>query len=277
MNGLTIQTKRTKLVSDTLQKRRFNEVTVGIVVACKDGVLIGADRKVTRSRGTRIKSLEDKIIKLQFRDGRNLLVCSSGGADFARRAMEVIDPSEWGEDVDCSAYRDMIEGRISRLQARLNERGLDYNTTLLFCLIDVGDKPVIGHITPSGLTEMSYSGYFTTGIAAPYAEIVLKDSYSPKMTIEDAKLIVGGLIEKIGAVDNDVEGMDVVSLSAKDKQVKELSWAERQGIQTQPLSFNFKEELDDLKQAIDDWQEFQEKRAKRALKQGLKKAKKDVT
>lgn len=231
-------------------------MTVGIVIACKDGIVIGADRKVTRSRGTRIKSLEDKIVKLKFRDGRNLLVCSSGGSDYARRAIEAIDPSELGRDVDCSAYRDMIEGRISRLQSRLADRGLEYDATLLFGMIDVNDTPVIGHTIPSGLTEMEHKGYFTTGIAAPYAELVLQDSYVPIISVADAKLIVGGLIERIGKVDNDVEGMDVFSICVKVNEIEELTWAERRGIEQEPLSFNFKEELDDLRKAIGTWQRF---------------------
>lgn len=272
MNELTMRTKRIKLASDTLQERRFNEVTVGIVVACKDGVVIGADRKVTRSRGTRIKSLEDKVHKLLFKDGQSLLICYSGSGDFAERAIAEIDPSTF--DADCSFYRDVIEGRISRLQQRLADRGVNYDATLLFSAIDLNGKPTIGHITPSGVTELKTQGYFTTGIAAPYAEIVLKDSYSRQITIEDARLIVGGLIEMIGTVDNDVEGMDTFSLSTKDRQVKELSSAERQGIKLKPLSFDFKEELDDVKREIKDWQEWEARIEKKEVRQSSKKAKK---
>ena len=246
-------------------------MTVGIVVACKEGIVAGADRKVTRSRGTRIKSLVGKIHKLSFRDGRSLLVCGSGSADLTERAVDTIDPSDLDKDIDCSLYRDMVEGRISRLQSRLADRGLNYDAALLFAMIDVNNKPVIGHITSSGFTEMKHEGYFTTGIAAPYAELVLKDSYSPSISVEDARLIVGGLIEKIGEVDNDVEGMDVLFISLKDKEVKELAWADRQGIKMKPLSFNFKDELDELKQAIKDWQEFLDRKGAMAVKKVIKK------
>ncbi len=241
-------------------------MTVGIVVACKDGIIVGADRKVTRSRVTRIKSLEDKIVIMQFRDGRNLVLCSAGGSDFAKRAIELIDPSDLGRDVDCSAYRDIVESRIARLQARLSDRGIDYNATLLFAMVDIDDKPIIGHITPSGVTEMRNEGYFTTGIAAPYAELVLQDSYSPDMIVDDAKLIVGGLIDRIGKVDNDVEGMDVFSMSLKDKKVKGLTEAERQGLEQEPLSFNFKEELEDLREAVREWQSFLDQMEKKSTK-----------
>ncbi len=240
-------------MGDTLQERRFKGMTVGIAVACKDGVLVGADRKVTMFRGTRIKSLENKVFKLSFRDGRNLLVCGSGGTDLTRRALDAIDPTEFDRDIDCALYRDMIESRISRLESRLSERGLEYNATLLFGMIDTDDKPVIGYVIPTGLTEIRNEGYFTTGIAAPYAELVLKDSYTPQMSITDARLIVGGLIEKIGNVDNDVEGMDVSYISVANKEVKELTWSERQGIKDNPPSLNFGRELDKLKKAIDGW------------------------
>jgi 20S proteasome alpha/beta subunit len=265
MKILTSQKETAKLAGNTT-KRRFKGMTVGIVVACKDGIIIGADRKVTRSRGTRIKSLEDKIYKLSFKDGRNFLVCSSGGADLAKRAITEIDPSGFREDADCSFYRDIIEGRISRLQSSLNEKGIQYDVTLLFGTIDIDGKPTIGHITTSGLTETKNDGYFTTGIAAPYAELVLQDSYSPSINVEDAKLIVGGLVQKIGQVDNDVEGMDVFTILKTDKKFKELSWAERRAIEEEPLSFNFKDELDALKAKIAYWQKLLEKVQRKAVK-----------
>lgn len=268
MKALTNQVRGTKLASDIIKERGVKEMTVGIVVACKDGIVIGADRKVTRYRGTRIKSLEDKIHKLSFKDGQSFLVCCSGSGDFPERALSQIDPCDF--DRDCSFYRDVVEGRISRLRVGLADRGVEYDATLLFGTIDVNEKPTIGHITRSGVTELKNQGYFTTGIAAPYAEIVLKDSYSLNMSIQDAKLIVGGLIQKIGEVDNDVEGMDVFFISIKDKQVKELTWAERQGIRVEPLSFNFKKELDDLKQAIEDWQEYSDRRKRKMIKKVVK-------
>jgi 20S proteasome alpha/beta subunit len=166
-------------------------VTVGIALVCSDGVVIGADRKVTMSRGTRIKSLESKIFTLAFRDGKQFLVCVAGSIDHAKRAMLEINPCNL-DTLDCSKYRDMVESNISRLRWRLSDRGLTYDATLLFGMIDIGNRPVIGHIMPSGLVEVKYDGYFTAGIAAPYAEIVLKDSYEARISVEDAKLIVGG-------------------------------------------------------------------------------------
>ena len=231
-------------------------VTVGIVVACKDGVVVGADRKVTMSRGTRIKSLEDKVFHLSFRDGRNLLACGSGGMDLVRRAIERINPNDCDKDVDAFAYRDMVERQIALLRRILAERGLDYDADLLFGMVDIDNKPFIGHITPSGLTETRTVGYYTTGVGAPYAELILQDSYEPTISTEDAKLIVAGLIEKIGTVDNDVEGVDVSWISARDKQVAKLAWWERTGISRKPLSFDFREELGDLKEEIERLKDF---------------------
>jgi len=247
-------------------------MTVGIVVACEDGIVIGADRKVTRSRGTRIKSLEDKIHKLSFKDGRSFLVCSSGGADLAKRAIAEIDPGDFAEDIDCALYRDIVEGRISKLQARLGEKGIEHDAVLLFGTIDIDGKPTIGHIIPSGLTETENEGYFTIGIAAPYAELVLQDSYSSDMSIEDAKLIVGGLIQKIGQVDNDVEGMDVFFIPIATKKCVELTWAERHGIEDAPLSFNFKDELEPIKKEIIEWQRMVQRVQRRVARTKRKQA-----
>lgn len=260
----------------THQRKRFKEVTIGIVIACKDGIVIGADRKITTSRGTRIKSLEDKISKLSFKDGRKLLICGSGGVDLAKRAIDEINPIALGEDVDCSLYRDMIESKISRLQLRLSDRGLQYDATLLFGMIDIYDKVIIGHITPSGLTETKNQGYFTTGIAAPYAEIVLKDTYLPEITIEEARLIVGGLINRIAQVDNDVEGMDVFYIfKGKDRDIEELNWAERHALdEKDAFSFNFKGELQTVKRKVDYWQKLLEKYEKEETDKEKQKGKK---
>jgi 20S proteasome alpha/beta subunit len=242
-----------------LDSEGFREVTVGIGIACQDGIVIGADRKVTMSRGTRIKSLEDKISKLSFRDGKKLLVCGAGSTDHARRAIEAIDPNSY-DSVSISVYRDMVETTVSRLTARLASIGLIYEAILLFGMIDADNKPVIGHIMSSGFTETKYQGYFTAGIAAPYAELVLKDSYSPEMGIEDARLIVAGLIEKIGKVDNDVEGMDVFSILVTDKQIKQLTFAERQAVSAEgSFSFDFKRNLDALKGKVNYWNELLDK------------------
>lgn len=267
-------------------------MTVGMVVACNDGIVIGADRKVTRSRGTRIKALEDKIHQSQFGDGRHILFCSSGLLDFARRALDEIEPQTLAEATDCSSYRDIVESKVCRIVTRLAVKGLDYDAVILFATTDTDGTPTIGHITPSGVTEMRTQGYFTTGIAAPYAELVLQDSYSQDISIDDAKLIVGGLIWRIGMVDNDVEGMDVLTIPKNTKKATTLTWAERQAIEVETLSFNFRDELDELKAEIDYWQKFRKKmdrkhakekktpeenRPKQAVSQQTRKGKRDKT
>jgi len=245
-------------MTEVLSKRGLNIMTVTIAIVCSDGVVIGADRKVTMSRGTRIKSLEQKIYTLSFRDGKKLLICGAGSTDQVRRAMFEINPVTL-DTMDCNAYRDMVESTIARLRWKLSERNLIYDATLLFGMIDA-HKPVIGHITSSGLVELKYEGYFTEGIAAPYAEIVLKDSYSKDMSVDDAKLIVGGLIEKIGKVDNDVEGMDVFYMASTDERIDGLTWEERQAVISEDsFSFDFKRNLENVKSNIEYWKNLLKK------------------
>lgn len=253
----------------------FNEkdikpVTIGIAVICNDGLVIGADRKVIMERGTRIKSLENKVFTLSFRDKKRLLICVAGTFDHAKRAMDEINP--WNIDtLDCGSYRDMIESNISHLRWKLSQKGLTYNATLLFGMIDRG-VPVIGHIMPSALVELKYDGYFTAGIAASYAEMVLKDSYSKDITIMETKLIIGGLIEKIGKVDDDVEGMDVFSISAIDESIEGLTWEQRNAISSEDsFSFDLKQNLPAVKTKIEYWIDLLKKaESKREMKQEMK-------
>lgn len=242
-----------------LINREDDFMTVTIALVCRDGIVIGADKKVTMSRGTRIKSLEYKIFTLSFRDGKKLLICGAGSSDHVRRAMSEINPCNY-DSLDCSTYRDWVESNISRLRLKLSDRGLIYDATLLFGMIDPGNRPVIGHIISSGLVELKYEGYFTAGIAAPYAEIVLKDSYSKDLVMEDAKLIVGGLIEKIGKVDNDVEGMDVFCMSSFNEEIIGLTWEERQAVVAEEsFSFDFKRSLEDVKRKVKYWEDILKK------------------
>ena len=60
--------------------------------------------------------------------------------------------------------------------------------------------------------------------------------------------------------------MDVFTILKTDKKFKELSWAERQAIEEEPLSFNFKDELDALKAKIAYWQKLLEKVQRKAVK-----------
>lgn len=238
-------------------------VTVGISLICSDGIVIGADRKVTMSRGTRIKSLENKIFTLSFRDGKKFLVCIAGSIDHAKRVMFEIDPCNI-DTLDCQRFRDMVESNISRLRWKLSQRNMEYDATLLFGMIDIGNRPTIGHIMPSGLVELKYEGYFTTGIAAPYAEIVLKDSYDKNLTIEDAKLIVGGLIDKIGKVDNDVEGMDVYCISSQTEAIVQLSWEERNAVTSEAtFSLDLKKDLENVKSNVKYWTDFMNRMSKK--------------
>ena len=246
-------------------------MTIGIVIACADGVVVGADRKAVRHRGTRVKSLEDKIAQFQFRDRKPLLFCVAGGADVGNRAIDRLNPVNYGEDADAEFYRDFCERQVSRLAAELTVRGLEYDATLLLGMIDSNNHPFIGHITGNGLTESKRSGYFTAGIGAPYAEMVLKDSFSLSLTCEDARLIVAGLIDAIGKVDNDVEGLDVFSISSASADVVSLTQAERQALSFHPLSFDFKDDLQEIKEEIIRWQEL-EKSMERSISEASKPA-----
>ena len=159
--------------------------------------------------------------------------------------MTRIDPSSLTGDVSAEEYRDLVEGQVTRLIAELQVRGQTYDATLLFGLVNETDGPFIGHITEIRLTGSQRSGYFTAGIAAPYAELVLKDSFSPEVSCYDVKLIVAGLIDAIGKVDNDVEGLDVYSIPST-RTVEPLTLAERQATREMPLSFDFTEEIDEV-------------------------------
>ena len=144
---------------------------------------------------------------------------------------------------------------MTRLIAEPQVRGQTYDATLLLGLVNETDGPFIGHITEIGLAESQRSGYFTAGIAAPYAELVLKDSYSPEISCYDTKLIVAGLIDAIGKVDNNVEGLDVYSIPST-RTVEPLTLAERQATREMPLSLDFTEELDEVKERVEFWDDF---------------------
>jgi 20S proteasome alpha/beta subunit len=259
------------LVTDTELERGLKRVTVGIAMTCKDGIVIGADRKVTRYRGTHVKSLETKIVSSQFKDGRIVLCCYAGNYDFANRILVEINPEIIESPLGCDDWRDIIETNVCKLSDKITGKGLEFDTTILFATIDADSTPTVGHVTTTGGTELGTERYFTTGIAAPYAEFVLNDVYDANMSIYEARLMIASLIHKIGEVDNDVEGLDVYAIkSDSPKKIIELTKAERYAIDDTPLSLHFMEDLDTLKKEIKTWRDIVEPKGE---KYGTKKGK----
>ena len=131
MNNIDKNKKESENKHSLLDQKGINIVTVAIAVTCVDGVVIGVDRKVTMSRGTNIKSLQNKVYSLSFKDVREFLACGAGSTECAKRGIDSINPSDY-DSLEASVYKDMVENKISRLrQGRLSLSFIRFERSLI--------------------------------------------------------------------------------------------------------------------------------------------------
>lgn len=193
-------------------------MTIGIACACKDGVVVGADRKTIEAE---IKRFNTKISNLPFGENRGLLLMQAGNPTDASRAVKVINPANLGlndNSVNLDDYLMAVERPISEFYHEYRgRRGYDPDFRFIVATMD-RTGPTIGRIFNNGTTEVG-SAYFTIGSARPTAEPILSE-YNGNMNLDDMERFVGYAVEKVTMIHNDCEGVNVFRI-AKDKWYSE--------------------------------------------------------
>jgi len=189
-------------------------MTIGITCACKDGVVVGADRKTIEGE---LKRFNTKISKLSFGENRGLLLMQAGNPTDASRAVREIDPAKLGlndDSISLDNYLMAVGRPVSEFYHEYRGRlGFEPEFWFIVATID-STGPTIGRIFNNGRTEMG-STYFTIGSARPTAEPILSE-YDANMSLDDMERFVGYAIQKVTMIHNDCEGVNVFRI-AKDK------------------------------------------------------------
>lgn len=197
-------------------------MTLGIILCCEDGVVVGSDRKAVRDKGVSIQSKHRKIE--QFSLEEPLLCCIAGSRTDARRALAQIDPERFNGEEPLSFHEfltDHVERIIPQFAADYQEKhGRIPNFQLGFGTI-ANTNPIATTVFPTGQFDYEHQ-YTAIGSGSLLAEHFLRDRYCNGLGIDDARKYVGYIIQRVAEIDSNVEGVDVLSIDS-DGNIESLS------------------------------------------------------
>ena len=203
-------------------------MTLIIGLVCKNGVAIGADKLETLFRATYLKRPTRKIYEFNLGDERKLLVAIAGTRQDGERAVIRINPEglRLPKDYSFNEYLgDVVEPTLSRFYSSLKEkRGREPNYSLILGAIDVDGDPKLAIVYPDGSYDLETRSVL--GVAAPLAEMVLRDIRTEDLDLKIVRYLIGLIIAKVSLVHQEVDGlmygMDIASI-AEDRP-GEVQW-----------------------------------------------------
>lgn len=215
-------------------------MTLGIVLNCPEGVVVGSDRKVVQNKGVSIQSKRNKLQRFEIGNGIPIICCIAGGVTVARRALSQIDPRRWEEEAESMGFHQYMTDKVERI---LPQFAADYqekhdripNYRLGMATITEDGNAAAATVYPTG--EFDYEDHYTAvGSGSLLAEHFLRDQYCRSLSLDEARKYVGYVIQRVAEIDSNVEGVNVESIDSDGNE--------------QPLSPEFKTAL----QAIDVFQ-----------------------
>lgn len=191
-------------------------MTLGIVLNCTDGIVVGSDRKTVRDKGVSIQRKTTKINKFSLGPDHPLLCCQSGARTVAQRVLSQIDPDfveiESGEKMSFPTYMNqVVEKKIPQFARNYKAKHGDMPNFRLGMGTIHENRPVAATVYPTG--EFDYDERYTAiGSGSLLAEHFLRDPYAHDLSIEEGRKFVGYIIQRVSQVDSNVEGIDVRSI-----------------------------------------------------------------
>lgn len=192
-------------------------MTLGIVLNCTDGIVVGSDRKTVRDKGVRIQRKTTKINKFSLGPDHPLLCCQAGARTVAQRVLSQIDPDfvevESGENLSFPTYMNqVVEKNIPQFARNYKTKHGEMPNFRLGMGTIRDDQPVAATVYPTG--EFDYDERYTAiGSGSLLAEHFLRDPYAHSLSIEEGRKFVGYIIQRVSQVDSNVEGIDVRSIN----------------------------------------------------------------
>jgi 20S proteasome alpha/beta subunit len=214
-------------------------VTIIVGIKCKDGVVLGSDSQQEFGRGVAVKRLNTgKIYKLNER----FSIAGAGTTAHIEKAIDSINIAlndtkrrkggmELCED-DCvnAIERAMIVTHktynIERATFLEDSREKNFFNPILICgcleRIDKSDNACLFIIHTEGVVE-KITDYATAGSGAAYAELLLKNYYSPELTVNEAIPLVLHAISEVIDIDPNCGGLIRVTTVKPDGGIKMLT------------------------------------------------------
>jgi len=220
---------------------------------CKDGVVIGSDSQQEFGRGVAVKRLNTGKI---YRVGERFAIAGAGtlahiekAIDSLRLALEATKKQKG--DVDLSE-----DECISAMEKAITATHKVYNIERSAFLEDPGEKSFFQPILICGCLEningksnaclfiIHHEGiveriedYATAGSGAAYAELLLKNYYTPNISIKEAIPVVIHAVNEVKEIDPNCGGLTRVTVVKADGEICELKNQEIDKISemTEPL------------------------------------------
>lgn len=201
-----------------IEKHILKTGTVTIGIVCKDGVVLGADRRVSYGGGGGVSYLADKLKKIIEINDR-LLVTMAGGASDAKKIISLV----------------RAEFRLKELRSKTRistEEAASFLSNVVYRSIRTPSMiPSITHFLLAGYDEQGYhlydigpdghikeaKRYATSGAGIMQADPIIDSEYTDNMTLAQGIELVQKCIRASAGRDPSVgAGMDIYTIT-KDK------------------------------------------------------------
>lgn len=219
-------------------------MTLGVVLTCSGGVVIGSDKKTVRDKGVDIQRHTSKIHRFELSSSSPLYCCNAGARTVAHRVLGQINPNQHAAD-KTGSFTNYMSNVVERIIPKFsrdyqNKHGRMPNFRLALGTIQK-NEPIVATVYPSG--QFDYDERYTAiGSGSLLAEHFLRDPFVEDCDLEQARKLVGYIIQRVAEVDSNVDGIEVTSID-NDGNVTELSPAYITALQVADV-FNQKYEMD---------------------------------
>ena len=183
---------------------QFMPGATAVGIAYKDGVVMGAERRITLGNFVRSKSGK-KVFKVTDSVGA---VCAGMVADMQNLVKEV---SVYSKLKELESRRSMKPNSVAKLMSNLMFQNRYAPLLTQVILGGIGDKPVVFVLDPLG--SVISDQYATVGTGEETAIGVIEAGYDPNMTQKEARDLAGSAIK--AAVARDAmsgNGIDILTV-----------------------------------------------------------------
>jgi 20S proteasome alpha/beta subunit len=214
-------------------------MTIIVGLKCSDGVVVASDSQQEFGRGVAVKRLNTG--KIYFINKR-FAIAGAGMSAHIEKAVDAIHTGilegkkhKAGTDLSEDECVSVMERSITSVYKEYNmsrakflgepkERGF-FKPILIVGCIEAANagagNPCLFIVHSEGIVE-KISDYATAGSGAAYAELLLKNYYSPEMKVGDAVALADYTIEEVKSIDPSCGGDTRIALVCPGEDIKEL-------------------------------------------------------
>jgi len=234
-------------------------MTLVIGVVCEEGIVIGSDSQTTM--GGELKRINRPNPKVLELDNNCIVFAGAGDVCVLQEVEDKVNTIlEESNDKGLEFFRDRVDEIIFQtMKKHVEKHGVMFGNyknmpTGDFVFSSCKNKiPLLCHFAMDGSSEKVYD-YIAVGSGMPYAEVLLKDSYREKLSLDDSKYLVYSVIRDTEDVDNFVGGEIHIKIIKLDGCIETITNGEISALAT---SYSLRK---DIKKRLDkNWERIEPK------------------